>query len=153
MSMNNQLFELFKQKLIQDYNGNVPSCALTAGYWDWKYPEKPNYYFLILKGFNHLNYTKDVDALPFLLRLNDKYPDAPDILDYIASVYRERDEYISAIKYYIKLIELYPFIEDYRKNIEICKTFIDFDNLPETDESADWLIKKLKEIDEKYWKH
>jgi len=150
--MNTQLFELYIQNLINERGNNVSHVSISSGYWEWKHPEKKENSVIIRKQC--IRYSEDdIDPLPYLLNLSEEYPDAPDILNHIADAYFQREEYINSIKYYIKLSELYPCVKDYRRNIEINKTFIDYDNMPETDESAEWLIKKLKEIDEKHWKH
>lgn len=148
--MNAKLFGLFIQNLINEHGDNVSHVSISHGYWEWKHPEKKNMGRSVTKTY--ITYLEsDSDPLPFLLNLCEKYSDAPDILDYIARTYFQNDESISAIKYYIKLVELYPFVKEYRKEIEVCQTFIAYDNMPETDESAEWLRIKIKEIDEKYW--
>jgi len=150
--MNNQLFELYKQNLINEFGGSISHGFISDGYWAWKCPEKKETEIVIRKQY--IKYKEcDADPLPFLLSLVEEFPDAPDLLRYIAQSYFQNYEYISAIKYYIKLFELYPFVKDYREEIEVCRTFIDYGSMPETDESDEWLIKKLKEIDEKYWKY
>jgi len=114
-------------------------------YWEANHSEGK--WFAIKVMDRHTSLLEKGDSLfPFLLEMKAKYPDAPDILHWLAEAYEKDDDYLKALQIYSKLIELYPAVEHYRKDIESCKAYIEADSMPESEETLQWLRNKINEI-------
>jgi len=114
-------------------------------YWKEKFPNDDLYAVRLYKKYNDIR-ARGSNPLPFLLEMNARYPDAPDVLDWLALEYKKDGEYLKALQTFVKLIELYPAVDHYRKQIEVCKAWLEADSMPESEETLQWLKARLQEI-------
>jgi len=114
-------------------------------YWKKKVPNDIMFSVKILKKYNEIS-ARNENPFPYLLELYEKYPDAPDIMGWLASEYQREHEYLKALQIYAKLIELNPNVIHFRKCMESCKAWIEADSMPETEETLEWLRQKMIEI-------
>jgi len=115
-------------------------------YWEKKVPNDPLFAVKLIHKYNELCARKIEGVLPFLLEMNAKYPDAPDLLRWMGLEYQREHEYLKALQTFVKLIELYPDMEHYKKEFEACRAFLLSDSMPGNEETLQWLKKRLQEI-------
>jgi len=144
LEVGSQIFGLYLNKIISE-GQRISSSELVKNYWGYKHPKKASHYLTIMEKYSDYEF-KGLDPTSYLLELLNEYPDAPDILNFLAQTYHENEEHITAIKYYMKLTELYPFVSDYQRRVEACRAYIEADSMPESEETLEWLKKRLQEI-------
>ncbi len=121
------------------------ACFGILAYWEKIFPDDLSYSLKLYDKYLFLK-ERNQNPLPFLLEMNAKYPDAPDILRWLALEYQENNEFLKALQIFTKLIELNPDLEHYKKDFEACRAFVEFRSMSETDESLKWLGKRIQEI-------
>jgi len=114
-------------------------------YWKEKFPNDNLYAVRLYKKYNDIR-ARNSNPRPFLLEMNAKYPDAPDVLDWLALEYKKDHEYLKALQTFNKLIELYPAVDHYKKQIEACKMWIEADSMPESEETLEWIRIRIQDI-------
>lgn len=119
--------------------------SLIRLYWKEKFPDDNLYAIRLYDKYIQLK-ARNQNPFPFLLEGLEKYPDAPDILQWTALEYERENEYLKALQTFTKLIELYPAVDHYRKEIEICKAWLESESMSETQETLDWLRQRMIEI-------
>jgi len=84
--------------------------------------------------------------VPFLIEMNERFPDAPDILWWLGIVWKSLNETVEYRNILIKLTSMYPDIKLYSRAFEEYTTYLAYINMPACKETEDWYNAKMDEI-------
>jgi len=93
-------------------------------------------------------YGKGLSPVPYLERLLEQYPDAPDFLNELVSALRKEGRNIDALKISHKLVSLYPHEEVVERHEDL-ELMVKFDLISDGDEFFEWFrqfVKKARPI-------
>jgi len=114
-------------------------------YWKKKVPNDTMFFIKLFRKYNDI-LQRSENPIPYLLEIYEKFPDSADIMRWLALEYQSDREYLKALQIFMKLIELNPNVNLFKKEMAVCNAWIEAESMPQNEEMLQWLKKRLQEI-------